>query len=445
MYKIFFALSLMITSLFSSVEDIDSKIINNKQEYLKVSKKKTNIDKNLKTLASKIKQEKKSYDKIVKVVDKTNSKLALNKLKLTKSIRKLKALQKQSVKLSKQKKQIEKDVIDFVIERYAMSMGIQQINKESLKDVINKEVYTLVLQNAKQEVLNFNIAYLKVNRSTRINQDKIKKLNLFIDNQKKIKKKYDKLKDEQVKIIDSLSGKHEVYQSHLKDVISKQNGVMDILSSLNILKTKEIQKEKSRIRKAQENFRKREAKRKAKLKKANQKKKAKITKTVKSKNEKTMKFVSKKNVDNIKLEVRNIGSSTKGIKILKYRGRKTIAPLKSYTITKKFGKYYDEVYNLELFNESVSLKTKKPNAKVFSVFKGQIVYAKQNSGLLQNVVIVKHRNNLHTIYSHLDKISPTLKVGKWIPKGYVVGRLNGTLQFQATKDSKYINPLKLFK
>ena len=143
--------------------------------------------------------------------------------------------------------------------------------------------------------------------------------------------------------------------------------------------------------------------------------------------------------------MRKIGSSTKGIKISKYYGVKTIAPLKSYTITKKFGKYYDEVYKMKLFNESVSLKTKKPNAKVFSVFKGQIVYAKQNSGLLENVVIVKHKNNLHTIYSHLDKISPTLKVGKWIRKGYVVGRVNDTLLFQATKNSKYINPVKLFK
>ena len=143
--------------------------------------------------------------------------------------------------------------------------------------------------------------------------------------------------------------------------------------------------------------------------------------------------------------MKKIGSSAKGVKISKYYGSTTISPLKSYTVTKRFGKYYDAVYKMELFNESVALKTKKPNAKVYSVFKGQVVYAKQNSGLLENVVIVKHKNNLHTIYSHLDKISPTLKAGKWIPKGYVVGRVNDTLEFQATKNSKYIDPLKLIK
>lgn len=153
----------------------------------------------------------------------------------------------------------------------------------------------------------------------------------------------------------------------------------------------------------------------------------------------------KKLEEDIDIEVRKIGSSAKGIKISKYSGQKTMAPLKSYDVTKKFGKYYDKVYKMELFNESVSLKTKIPNAKVFSIFKGQVVYAKQNSGLLENVVIVKHQNNLHTIYSHLDKIAPTLKVGKWIPKGYVVGRVSDTLEFQATKNSRYIDPLKLIK
>ena len=380
MYKIFFALSLMITSLFSSVEDIDSKIINNKQEYLKVSKKKTNIDKNLKTLASKIKQEKKSYDKIVKVVDKTNSKLALNKLKLTKSIRKLKRLQKQSVKLSKQKKQIEKDVIDFVIERYAMSMGIQQINKESLKDVINKEVYTLVLQNAKQEVLNFNKKYLSINKKIKTNQDTTNSLDKFVKKQEKLQNKYILIKNKQSNLLVSLDKKRQLYKENLNLVIEKQNKFEELFSSLNILKKNELKK----------------------------------------------------------------SDKKKDTKIVKYKGQKTNAPLKSYFITSKYGKYYDEIYNYELFNEAVSLKTKKPNAKVFSMFNGQIIYVKRNAGLLGNVVIIKHKNDLYTIYSHLDKISPTLEVDKWIVKGYVIGRVSDILQLKATKNSKYIDPLKLF-
>ena len=55
------------------------------------------------------------------------------------------------------------------------------------------------------------------------------------------------------------------------------------------------------------------------------------------------------------------------------------------------------------------------------------------------------KNGLHTIYSHLDQISPSLKVGRWIKKGYVVGRVNDTLTFQATKNELHINPKDLFR
>ena len=65
--------------------------------------------------------------------------------------------------------------------------------------------------------------------------------------------------------------------------------------------------------------------------------------------------------------------------------------------------------------------------------------------MLANVVIIQHEDGLHTIYSHLDEISPTLVVGKWIKQGYVVGRVNDTLMFQATKDSAHIDPRDLFK
>lgn len=214
---------------------------------------------------------------------------------------------------------------------------------------------------------------------------------------------------------------------------------------MNILKKKEIEKEKERIRKEHERLQREKRLAALKKKKEQQKKETAQAKKGKAKT-KQMKIISKKDLeDDIDIEVRKLGSSAKGVKISNYRGAKTISPLKSYDVTKKFGKYYDKVYKMELFNESVSLKTRVPNAKVFNVLRGQIVYAKQNSGLLENVVIVKHKNNLHTIYSHLDRISPNLKVGKWIKKGYVVGRVNDTLMFQATKNSRYIDPLQLIK
>lgn len=460
MIKKYLLILLCSTFLVASVKDIERKIVRNKQKIEEVKGDQKSLSTSIKRLASQIDAEEKYYNEILKVVNETNNELMLNKHKLSKAREKLIELKRKSKELKKEKKDIEKSVIDFLIERYAMTIGIEHSNQESLEEVVDKEVYMMILDNSKQEVLELNIDYLKVNRAIRKNEDKTLKLTKYINKQEEIQNKYGKLQAKQQASLDKLQQKHKSYQNNLQKVIDKQLELKSLLGNLNILKKKEIEKEKERIRKAKELARKKalaakrkreaEAKRKKELaaKKAAQEaaKRRAASKTKKASLEKQMKIVSREELDeDIDIEVRKLGSSTKGIKISKYNGKKTIAPLKSYDITKKFGKYYDKVYKMELFNESISLKTKIKNAKVFSVLKGQVVYAKQNSGLLENVVIVKHRGNLHTIYSHLDKISPTLKVGKWIPKGYVVGRVNDELLFQVTKNSKYIDPLNLFK
>ncbi|MEA3288817.1 MAG: peptidoglycan DD-metalloendopeptidase family protein [Campylobacterota bacterium] len=447
MLRVLFFVFISLGSLWASIDDINKKIDSNKQKIDKTKKNMTSLNKNVKYLADKINSEEKKYKKIVSKLDATNTKIFLNKVKLDKSKEHLEELKQKAKTLKKQKESIENSVIEFMIEKYSMTMGLSQVKKETPKELIDKEVYTLVLDNSKQEVLDLNIDYLKVNRETRQNIDKSKKLTKYIKEQETVKKDYLKMQSQQEKAIASLKVQHKKYQKSIRTIIEKQNKLSDLLGNLNILKTKEIKKQREIEKKRKAKLAREKAQKEKKAKEEARRKAAASKKKSSSvKEEKRMKIVSRKDLDDdIDIEVRNIGSSTKGVKISKYRGKKTIAPLKSYKITKKFGKYYDKVYKIELFNESVSLKTKIPNAKVFSVFKGQIVYAKQNSGLLENVVIVKHSNGLHTIYSHLDKISPTLKVGKWIPKGYVVGRVNDTLLFQATKNSKYIDPVKLFK
>jgi len=434
----------------ASIKDIENKISSNKKAYKSVKKKKSTIDKNLNLLANKINTEEKTYKDIVKVLDSTNTKLLLNRVKLSNAQDRIKVLQKKSKELKKYKDDTEKGVVDFAIENYALSMGIEQTNKTSFDDIVGKEVYTLVFDNVKSEIMDLNIQYLKVNKIIRDNEKKITELNKYIKEQNEIKKKYKNLVGLHQKTLGSLKNKHKAYQKSLQDIINKQNKIQDLLGSLNILKKEEIKKEQQRKKKLAELARKKKlaeqkrAKRLAELKKKSFSTKT-VKKEVKPKATKELALQRKDLDDDIDIEVRKIGSSAKGIKISKYRGQKTISPLKSYTVTKKFGKYYDKVYKMQLFNESVSLKTKKPNAKVYNIFKGQVVYAKKNSGLLENVVIVKHQNSLHTIYSHLERIAPTLKVGKWIQKGYVVGRVSDTLEFQATKNSRYIDPLKLIK
>ena len=90
------------------------------------------------------------------------------------------------------------------------------------------------------------------------------------------------------------------------------------------------------------------------------------------------------------------------------------------------------------------MKPKYPNAKVKNVFNGKVIYA-DKTALLNNIVIVEHRNGLHTIYANLSKIAPNIKKGKRIKKGYTIGRVSDELIFEATQKSLHINPIRLFK
>ena len=161
--------------------------------------------------------------------------------------------------------------------------------------------------------------------------------------------------------------------------------------------------------------------------------------------ERKIAFDSKKKVSNKNLpKVKKHGSSYQAVKTKKYKGKKTIAPLDSFTITKKYGTYTDPIYGIKIFNEAISLKPKKANAKVKTVFNGKVIYA-EKTNVLDNVVIIEHKNGLHTIYANLSQISPNIKKGKKVKKGYSIGRVTDELTFEVTQKSYHINPIRLFK
>ena len=147
-------------------------------------------------------------------------------------------------------------------------------------------------------------------------------------------------------------------------------------------------------------------------------------------------------VDHIKdVKVRKIGSSYRVSKVKKYRGNKTIPPLKEYEIIRKFGTYNDPIYKIKLFSESVKLRAKNPDAKVRSVLDGIVVYA-QSTKILGKVVIIK-TGQMNVVYGHLSQIPSNIKVGKVVKKGSVIGRVKRDLTFEVTNKNVHINPLAL--
>lgn len=398
--------------LFSST--IDKKIQQN-QKILDTNKKtKENTTLKVKELADKIESQNNNISKLETDIVKINEDIEQHQKLLESSQSKLNELQSKSKDLLKEKNSSEEEIINTIVEEFSISMALKLASINSLQELIDNEIFNLLSTNSKQKVLQLNENYNKISENTKANQQEINKLNTYIKDRLKTKEQFTALKTKHASSLQNLEKEHKLYQEELKKVAQQQESINNILSDLKILKQQEIKK-------AQEN------------KKVSQEDEIQTT------NVRNQKFA--KDLD---LDVKKIGSSTDGIKITKYKGPKTIAPLKSFKVVKNFGTYYDPVYKIKLFNESIVLQSNEKDSKVVSVLNGKIVYAKKNAGMLDNVVIIQHEGGLHTIYSHLDDIAPNLVVGKWVQKGSVVGRVTSNLTFQVTKDSAHIDPRDLF-
>ncbi len=436
---------ILIVFLLFSYSNSSTKSINKKiQKSTKIFKKNAYIQKKknlqVKILAKQISNQNNELSNLEKYIKIINKDIKEHQEQLKKSKSALSSLQKNSNTLIKEKKDNANQIVKTIIEDFSSSIALKLASENSLEELIDSEIYTILSQNSKDKILKLNNNYELLTQNKKENKNTIKQITNYIKKRKKKKVILNTLKQKYSKSLLSLEKKHKDYQKELKITIQKQNSLKQLLGKLNILKKEGIIKDrKLRIAKAKKLSK---AKKLALLKK----KKLKSRKSAsKNKDYSVSENRNNKYAKNIDIDIRMLGSSISGVKIVRYKGKKTISPLDSFKVVKKFGTYYDPVYKIKLFNESVILKTRRKQAKVKSIFNGKIVYAKKNAGMLENVVIIQHKNGLYTIYSHLDKISPSLKVGRWIKKGYVVGRVNNTLTFQAIKNSAHVNPKDLFR
>ncbi len=440
MTKIFFLLFLSTNILFSATT-IDKKIQKNKQSLNSSAKQEETTSLKIKELAEKIESQNSNIINLEKDIKQVNSDIDEHQKLLEDAKEKLDQLKSKSTDLIKEKTSNEEQIVNTIIEEFSISIALKLASENSLQELIDSEIYTLLSQHSKDKVLKLNNNYNVLSTNTKTNQKDIEKIASYIEDRQKTKEKLTSLKEKHSSSLVNLEEQHKSYQEELNKVAKQQDSLKNLLAELNILKEEENKKaeEEKRERLPQLLAQKKADSKKTIREEAQEEDKAPNAEI------QTAEVRNQRYAKNLNLDVRKIGSSTDGIKIVKYRGTSTIAPLKSFKVVKNFGTYYDPVYKIKLFNESIVLKSNEPKAKVVAVLNGKVVYAKKNAGMLENVVIIQHEGGVHTIYSHLDEISPTLVVGKWIKQGYVVGRVDDSLMFQATKDSSHIDPKDLFK
>ena len=127
-----------------------------------------------------------------------------------------------------------------------------------------------------------------------------------------------------------------------------------------------------------------------------------------------------------------------------YLGAKTRSPLPDAKVVKPFGDVYDARYDIHIFNESVTLQASSSKENVYNVLDGKVVFTGK-SKVLGKVVVMSHVNKLHTVYAGLSHLAPSVRVGKRLGKGYIIGKVQDKLIFQVTQEGKFVNPLDLIE
>ena len=404
---------ILITFLFVSIflsasSNIDQKIKNTNTKLHQFNKNKNNINKKMSSNAKAILKQKQKILKQQKFLQNLVAELKEKEISYRSNIAKLNKLKASQESLKKEQDKIEEELVFTIAKSVSLSVILEEKYTLSEESLIEFEVLNEMLKSAKAKANRLNDKFFtNANTIDRLNvQASFLEVEIAtIDTKKKDLLKQQK---ENKQLLRKLEKSKLAYKKELKKLLNKQDTLKKTLSKLNIIK---IDKQKK-------------AKEEAARKKA---------------------FAAKQMYSEKDLpKVKKHGSSYQRAKTKKYRGKKTIAPLDRYTITKKYGTYTDPIYGIKVFNESISLKPKKPNAKVKTVFNGKVIYA-DKTAVLDNIVIIEHKNGLHTIYANLSRISPNIKKGTKIKKGYTIGRVSEELIFEVTQKSYHINPIRLFK
>ena len=321
----------------------------------------------------------------------------------------------QNKDLVAEQKRIEASLLAIISKRFAYDLIVPKNYIESEESIISAEILNSLTKDSQNEVNKIAKDYSKTINSIKSQTDKIGAIKLDLAEFRSKQDKLIALQTKQKKDLAQLKSDKDSYEKELSAIQAEQDELRKTLEKLAII-AKNEEEEKAR------------AQQKAKLEEA---KKAKNNEKLASQSQKTAKN-----------DVRQVGSSYQMSQVKRYTGAKTIAPLEKFTLKQAFGDYTDPIYKIKIFNESVVLRSALSDAVVKNVLDGKVVFAKETP-LLQKVVIVENKDGIHTIYAHLSKIAPTIKVGSRLKKGYVIGRVERDLTFEVTQKNYHINPMEL--
>ena len=384
MIKILFFLLTSLLLFANNITTTQKKISQTKFIISKMNQK-------LDIIADKIQQKELFINKINKKIGNLNIQINFLNKELNNSKTKLSDFNRLKNKFIKKSTKIQNEIINFISENYFNSTS----KTENIRDLIDKEITKKILERYSHKINSLIQKNKKIlNQITllnkKINNIKQKQI-LFI----KAKQKLALLKQNRQKELLFLKQDKITYKKRLKNLIKKEENLQNKLAQLNIIKIKK------------------------------------------------RKYIKQQNQNlkvNLNLNVKKYGSLYFTPSVTNYRGLKTIAPIKG-KIIKKFGSYIDPVYHIRIYNDSITIKSYKKNAIVRAILSGRIIYVGTTNG--KGIIIIRHRDNLFSIYANLERISPILRKGLYVKKGQIIARIKNNLEFEITYKNHPINPIRV--
>lgn len=407
MIRLLIALSI-ISSLLNAGIDVNKKISRTNNELNSYSNDYKTVNKKMTETAHAILEQKREINKQQEYLEKLKSELSNKESSYKEDSAKLKKLQLYNKKLKKEQDDIEQELVFVISKSVSLSLILEEEYAVDSESLIEYEVLKKMLKISKDKVNKLNKLFFENSQTIKTLNKHTSSLQASISDIDSKRKSLITTQKANKEALAKLESSKESYKKELKIILSKKEALKKTLDKLNIIKLDAI-------------------------------------KEAQNKEDIDVAFDNKQIVLNKNLpKVKKHGNSYQAVKTKRYRGPKTIAPLDSYTITKKYGTYTDPVYGIKIFNESISLKPKQENAKVKTVFNGKVIYA-DKTAVLDNIVIIEHANGLDTIYANLSQIAPNIRKGMKIKKGYTIGRVKDELVFEVTQKSFHINPIRLFE
>jgi len=387
---------------------IDKKIVKTNKKIENYSQSYSSVNKKMASNAKAILKQKQLILKQQKYLTDLKQELRNKEKNYKKNIAQLKKLKKSQDALTNKQNAVEQELVFVVAKNVSLSVILAEDYAVDVESLIEFEVLQKMLETSTKKANMLNQQFFSNSKEMDNLAYKASNLEMAISSMDKKRKDLLLAQNKNKKSLKKLELAKSKYKQELKQLLNKQDALKKTLAKLNIIKIDEIKKEKERA--------------------------------MRDKAFDSTKILSVNNLPKVKKH----GSSYQRVKTRRYIGKKTIAPFTPYTITKKYGTYTDPIYGIKVFNESISLKAKKAKQKVKTVFNGKVIYA-DKTAVLNNMVIIQHSNGLHTIYANLSQIAPSIRKGKKIRKGSIIGRIDDELIFEVTQKSYHINPIRLFQ